>query len=410
VTAADLLLVGGTLIDGSGGAPLHDAAVLMQGGTIAAVGTRRQLAGAVVRETIDVGGASMLPGFIDAHVHLIFSAGPEPLADVAAEDDAQLLVRARANAMAALDAGVTVVRDCGGRGVVVQQLRDEIAAGRSAGPRILSSGMPITSPRGHLHLIGVEARGTEAVREAVRGQVRAGADLIKVVASGGNLTPGTDPRQPQFSEAELRALVDEAHRSGRPVAAHVHSTQAIRSAVAAEVDTLEHCSWLGDGGLDETLLATMAQRQTVISPGTPSTFRQRPQDLASDPARQDFWRDLQEHRFRTTRAMHAAGLPMIFGTDAGAPRTRFADYALASSIYGDGFGLSPMEIIRAATGRAAQALGLGDELGTLEPGKRADVVVVNGDPSVDPTALRRVKLVIQAGRPLDSASALAGAG
>ena len=397
-----LTLRGFTLIDGTGAPPLTDAALAIDdNGLIAAVGRDREISTATLPTAeLNLEGRTLLPGLIDAHVHLVFSAGDDPRSDILAESDDQLFDRAATNAQSLLRAGVTLTRDCGGRGAVTQRLRDAIASGEVVGPRILSSGAPITTPQGHLHFMGLIATGVDGVVEAVRHQVRAGVDFVKVMASGGNMTPGSNPRIAQFSEPELKAMVEEAHHHGRLVAAHVHSTDSIQRAFDAGVDTFEHCSWLTPEGasLDEGLLKQMAKRRAVVSPAVGNTFRTPPEALSPDPSRQAFVREFQKTRFRLGRAMHEAGVPLILGTDAGVRLTRFEDYALAFPIFVERFGLTPMQAIQAATSRAAAAIGVANEVGTIQVGKQADLVVLDGDPLSDLSAFGRIHLVFRRGR------------
>lgn len=396
-----LVLRGDMLIDGTGAPPVRDAAVVVQGGIIVGVGQERTVSvpeGPL--EVMDLRGRTILPGLIDAHVHLVFSAGEDPRLDLLAEDDDQLFDRAVANAQGALCAGFTLLRDCGGRGTVTQQVRDAIASGRVVGPRILSGGVAITTPMGHLHFMGMGVAGVEEVTEAVRGQLARGVDFIKVMASGGNMTPGSDHRLAQYSEEELRALVEQAHDQGKVVAAHVHSAEAIRRAFEAGIDTFEHCSWVGqDGGdgYDGALVKRMARKGVVASPAVGNTYRQTPEELSPDPARQAFYREFRKNRFGVARRMHEAGVRLIFGTDAGTRRTRFQETALSFPIFVEHFGLTPLEAIVAATGQSAEVLGVAGDLGTLQVGKKADLVVVDGDPVVDLSALCRVHMVFRQG-------------
>ncbi|MGQ9556082.1 MAG: amidohydrolase family protein [Anaerolineae bacterium] len=398
------LLRGGTLIDGTGAVPVPNAVVLIENGKIAGLAPpmpapeNSQTTEPV--EVVDLVGFTLLPGFIDAHVHLVFTAGDDPRTDLLSMDDKQLLACATTNAQEALAAGVTFVRDCGGRGIVVQTLRDMISCREVTGPKILASGMPITTPHGHLHFMGAIAAGVEGVIQAVRGQFDAGADFVKVMASGGRMTPGSDPRMAQYSCEELTAITQEAHSRGRLVAAHLHSTEAIRRALKAGVDTFEHCSWLSDEGFayDGALAAEMAERGVVVSPAVGNTYRTAPETLSCAPRERDFIRQFQEHRFRTVHSMRQAGVRVIASTDAGVRRTRFGDYALIFPIFVNRFGFSPMEAILAATSHAAKALGVLEERGTIEVGKEADIVAVEGDPLSDLSAFARVRKVFRHGQ------------
>lgn len=396
-----LLLEGGTLIDGTGAPPLPDSYVVIRDGTILAVGQGKadlpRLDGCT---SLDTRGLVIMPGFIDAHVHLTNSAGDDPVADMLAADDEQLLRRSAANAESALRSGLTTLRDCGGRHGVALVLRNAIAGGQVAGPRIIGCGMPVTTPEGHCYWMGLTAAGVEAVRRAAASQFDAGADFIKVMASGGNATPTTDPSSPQYSVDELHAVVDVAHARGRAVAAHAHSAESVRRAVAAGIDTIEHCSWLapqGDG-YDSALVELMAARGTVVSPAVTYSVRTPVEEAFQDPAQRERRRRMQAIRYRTGRLMHDAGLRFIFGTDAGARRTRFEEWPLAIPVLVERFGFTPMEVVLAGTSESARALGVSDQVGTVVPGKRADLIGLRGDPLSDLTAYRQVALVIHDGK------------
>ena len=320
-------------------------------------------------------------------MHLVFSSSAYALGDVLAENDQQLLLRGVAAARQALGAGITTVRDLGGRGGVTFRLRDAIAAELIAGPRILAAGSPITITGGHCHFLGVEADGEPAVRAAARLQLKSGATCLKIMATGGRMTPGTNPGMAQYSVAELRAAVDEAHRAGVPLAAHALGTPGIRNATAAGVTTIEHCNWLGPNGtvdFDESVAMQMAQQSTGVVPTLVPLKR-------SAPA-------LREQIMDCMRRMATLGVPIVAGTDAGVSLTPFDSLPGELEIYVADMGLSPLQAIQAATGTAARLLGLDGTLGTLAAGRAADLVAVAGDPSVQIEDVRQVRTVIKGGR------------
>jgi imidazolonepropionase-like amidohydrolase len=206
-------------------------------------------------EVLDLGAVTMLPGLIDAHVHLGFDAGPKPVATMMADDDTTLILRMRHAAGRALAAGITTVRDLGDRRYLGGVLREWFRAGVvEPGPEILTAGPPITVTGGHCHFMGGEADGELEVRRAVRSRVKNGADVIKIMATGGHLTPATNPQLPQYTVAELAAAVDEAHRLGRTLTAHAHGPAGIAAAVTAGVDGLEHCKGALSRGKDADIL------------------------------------------------------------------------------------------------------------------------------------------------------------
>ena len=202
-------------------------------------------------------------------MHLVFSAGANPFGDLGVEDDQRLLLRAVAAARQALGAGVTTVRDLGGRGGVTFRVRDAINDGLIPGPRILAAGSPITITGGHCHFLGLEADDEPGVRAAARSQLKMGANGLKIMATGGRMTPGTNVGRAQFSVAEIYAAVDEARRANVPIAAHAIGIDGIRNAAQAGVNTIEHCSWLAATPgveFDEATAALMAQQGTAAEP------------------------------------------------------------------------------------------------------------------------------------------------
>lgn len=338
-------------------------------------------------ELTDLGDLTVLPGLIDCHTHLVFSRGAYPLGDLLAEDDATLLLRGVAAAREALGAGITTVRDLGGRGGVTFRLRDAIARGLIAGPRILAAGSPITITGGHCHFLGLEADGEQGVRLAARRQLKAGANCLKIMATGGRMTPGTNITVPQYGVAELRAAVEEAQRARVSLAAHALGTAGIRNATQAMVTTIEHCNWLGAQGqveFDERVAAQMAEQGTAVVP----TLVPLRRSAAA----------LRAQVIECVRRMRALGVPIVAGTDAGVVLTPFDSLPGELEILVDEVGLAPVQAIAAATGEPARVLGLADTVGTLVPGRMADLVAVDGDPSTRIIDVRAVRYVIQAGR------------
>jgi imidazolonepropionase-like amidohydrolase len=394
-----LVVKAGTLIAGTDAPPVPGATVHIDRGVITAIAGPNDLpAGA---EVLDWSGQTVLPGLIDCHVHLVFSAGANPLRDVLAEDDRALLLRAAQNARQALAAGITTVRDLGGRGGVTLTLRDAIAAGLVPGPRVLAAGAPLTITGGHCHFLGLEADTAEEVRKAARWQLKVGADCLKLMATGGRMTPGTNVRQPQYGVEELRAAVAEARRAEKTIAAHAIGTPGIRNAVAAGVDTIEHCSWVGpQAGLefDERVAAEMPERGVYVDPTLiPVKIAASGDPALLTPAQRENVA-IRTEVLGYHRRMLALGVQFIAGTDAGVARTPFDILPLELQLLVEEIGLTPVEAIHAATGRAAKAIGIGAQVGTIEPGRRADLLVVDGDPSADITVLQRPGVVLQAGR------------
>lgn len=398
------VILAGSLIDGTGRPSGGGAAVVMDGEHIVAVDTAPGWKDTRGNQIVDCTHLTVLPGMIDAHVHLTFNAGPNNLdviRTLLAEDDAARALRGLANAQDALRAGVTTVRDCGGRGLVTLAVRDAIRCGLVTGPRVLASGMPITTTAGHLHYCGLVADTADELRKAVRSMCQAGVDFVKVCATGGMMTEGSNPLQPQYRPDELQAAVDEAHRLGRPVAAHILNAEAIRSCLAAGVDTFEHCLWLAPDGTTQYApdvaaeLAHARRYAGVTASGIVRQLLPKRDDSAEERARK---LAALHDRFVGERAMWAVGVPMMLHTDAGVRFTPFAEFAPALEVAIAGMGIAPLEAIGMVTRIPAEGLGLAAELGTVEAGKRADLVAVAGDPMTNVADLARVQYVWQNGR------------
>lgn len=377
------------VITGDGGA-LSDAAVGLHDGKIIGVMPQQSLSAEQRRLSEDHGGVTITPGFIDAHVHLLFSCDTDHERTrrrfVEATDAALASTGAR-NAMECLLGGVTTIRDLGDTRWVVRELRDAVVDGRLPGPRILTSGAPLTTPTGHLNWCGNIAETSAEVRERVRALLDGGADVIKVMSSGGSMTRESNPFTVQFSESALRDAVELAHAAGRRVAAHSQNAEAIRRCIAAGVDTLEHCLWReSDGqpapaadlvsalrGHTSTVVITLAGIARAMLPGVVG-FTDG--DLLA--ARAASHTGSLSDDFAWAREVRTAGMPVVVASDAGVrftPFRRFTDTIRAAMV---ALHLTPAEAIETATGLAADALGIGGEVGRLAPGLRADLTILDG--------------------------------
>ena len=387
-----MILRGATLIDGTGAPSVRDRAVVVTDRRIASIVADRPPRDGTV---LDLGGLTLLPGLINCHVHLCLSGDADPLRTLSDESYATTVIGAVVRARRTVEAGVTTVRDLGGREYAEIAVRDAVRAGSIPGPRVLCAGRAVCITGGHgWRMLGRQADGPDDLRRAVREQLRAGADVIKLIATGGVMTPGVDPRAAQLTLEELRAGVDEAHRARRRAAAHAMADEGIAWCLDAGIDTIEHGVFLTEGlatrmatqgtALVATLIAPHAIVEGGLAAGIPEFAVTK--SLA-----------LRERHFESFRLALRAGVTIAAGTDAGTPLNPHGSIVpeLALMVAA---GMTPLQAVRAATSVAAQVLGIAAETGSIAPGLVADLIAVEGDPATDIKALDAIRLVVADGR------------
>jgi imidazolonepropionase-like amidohydrolase len=388
------VVVGERVLTGPAGQVVSPGAVLVQDDTILAVGSPEsieRIAGPHV-ERLAFPGATVLPGLIDCHVHLAFNASADVLGALQGVDDAALFQRMGQQAQQMLEQGITTVRDLGDRNYLAVALRDRIAAGELAGPRILTSGAPLTTPGGHCWFLGGEVADQVQVQNLVRQHADAGVDWIKVMVSGGRITPGCQAWESQFSAEQLVAIVEEAHAAGLPVAAHGHAADSIAIAAEAGVDSIEHCTWqvgpdYGTADPRDHILGQIADKQIAICPTISPGWRILESKVAPG---------FQASRTELLQSYEKYHIRVIAGTDAGATaRAPFDGYLRSLEFFAQADIPLP-RILDIATVDAAAALGA--NAGILGHGRAADLLVVDGNPLVDLAALRAIRLVVAQGR------------
>ncbi|MBI2761544.1 MAG: amidohydrolase family protein, partial [Chloroflexi bacterium] len=290
-------------------------------------------------------------------------------------------------------------------------IREAVRREVIAGPKVLVSGAPITTTGGHFYFMGLEADTVEAVIEAFRSQVKAGADHVKMMVSGGGFTPGTNIRRSQYRPEHVQAAVSEARRLHRQLIAHCHATEAIAYAAEAGVDNIVHCSWQTEEGLqvDERALDAIIDKGIYIDPTIAVGFRPLEQALATEQPLSPRTRarlDDRNERLAVFRRMWERGARFITGTDSGMDNTPFTDWALTPERMVVDLGLTPMQALQTGTKVAAEALGKQATIGTLAEGRPADITVVRGDPLTDIRALYNVDAVLLGGRVVKRGGAL----
>lgn len=371
----------GAIVDGSGSGPTLGQVIVVRDGWIEAI-----VGDDGAEPTIDFSEFTVVPGLVDAHLHLAFSTEPGWRFDDDNED--AIYTRACQQAAVLLASGVTSAADCGGPAQVMVRLRDEIESGRLPGPRLRVSGPFLTVAGAHgADSGGLVVAGAEDAVGSVAALAAAQVDFVKVMGTGGG---GDGAADILFSEDELGAVVAEARRHGLRVAVHCHGVEGIRIALSAGADRIEHCTFF-DGHscqFDPELARALASAGILVCPTNAIDFRRLEAGGSSAPREMlnSVWRDLLD-----------CGVTFAGGSDAGVFDMLFDDYALVPELMVTELGMSPIDALVSCTQRAAAAIGLASETGTLEPGRRADLIAVDGDPSVDVTALGRVNAVVRAG-------------
>lgn len=395
----------GWLIDGTGTEPQRDVAVMIEDGIITRVDPARETPrGATI---LDLGDYTVMPGLINAHTHTILPGDGTPFAEWMALPDELLLLQAHANALTALHSGVTTIRDCGGKGTLMFRLRDAIRAGIVPGPRFVLSGRALTITGGHCRYFGGEADGVEGMRLAARQMLKEGADFIKIMASGGG-TVGTYSQFPSYEVEEMRAAIAEAHKIGKRASCHCIATESITRALDAGADHIEHCSFMAPDTTwqyDDDVAARVAQCGVFVTAtlqvGLDSmvVMRERYARGIATPEEARIV-TLTPHRddnsIANIRHLHDLGVPIVAGNDAGWRYTGFGDFYKELQLLARA-GMTPLEAIHAATGRAAEACQLDGVVGTIATGCAADLLAVHGDPTTDLGLLQDPAMVIQAG-------------
>jgi imidazolonepropionase-like amidohydrolase len=390
----------GKLVDVAKGAVLTDQTILIEGERITAVGPTASVAVPANAHLIDLSGSTVLPGLIDAHAHLTSDPNLHGYQSLGVSDIRAALYGAR-SARVTLEAGFTTVRNVGAGGFGDVALRDAINEGELAGPRMRVAGYAIGIMGGHCdnNLLPQDYHYTERgvadgpweARAKVREMAKYGADVIKICASGGVLSKGDEPGAQQYTLEEMKAIVEEAHKLGRRVAAHAHGASSIRDAILAGVDSVEHASLIDDEGIKLArekgtwLVMDIYNDDFILQEGAKAGML--PESLAKEKALGQLQRDNFRKAFK-------GGAKMAFGTDAGV--YPHGDNARQFA-YMVKYGMTPMQAVQAATINAADLLGWKDRIGSISPGKYADIIAVKGDPMADPAELTRVRFVMKGG-------------
>jgi imidazolonepropionase-like amidohydrolase len=401
----DLVVDCARLLDGTDADPIDDARLVAEDGRVSAVGPREDVAAPDGAEHHEYPEETVIPGMIDAHLHLMGARSMDPM-DWVTESSELGAARATADLRDLLAAGFTTVRDVGSPTGIA--LSTAVESGAIPGPRVRSSGRSISQTGGHgdAHYLPYEwvgdsergiatlADGPAECRKTARKRIREGADLVKVMTTGGVLSEKDAPDQSQFTDAEVQAMTEEAHRVGIPVASHAQGAPGIETALRNGVDTIEHGFYLDEECIDlfhetdATFVPTLAIMYRLVTEGADHGVPEYGLEKA---------RRASEAHFEAVERAYEAGVPIALGTDFVGPELLpHGDNALEAELLVEECGIDERDAVRAATGVAARTVA-DDDLGTLEPGNHADLVVLGSDPTGDVSALRDVRRVFKGG-------------
>lgn len=383
-----ILLKNGNLIDGIADGVEENVHVFINEDSITEV-TKKLPNSTEEYEVIDCTGQYILPGLIDCHVHLVWDGSANPQAIIEHEPDESIILDAYSHAMDTLRLGITTVRDLGAPRGTVMNLRNKINANKLPGPTIICSGPPIVMTGGHVHYLGYESDGDSEVRKNTRRVLKEGADLVKVMATGGIYTEGEEPGSVQLNLDELSAAKEEALKKNKKVSAHADGIEGIMNCLEVGIDTIEHGIYADRNALEimknqgTYLVPTMkVMRQLTSSPDIP--------DWALEKAQQ-----VIEPHFEMLKQAVDIGVKIATGTDCGGPMTP-PHYYFDEMLIMEEAGLSPMDVIKASTSIAADCIDA-NHLGAIENGRKADLIIVGENPLENLEILKEDKLIIKHG-------------
>lgn len=389
------------LIDGKNKELQEDVYMYIEDGIIVKIGPQGDIPHLNLpqkpTEILDYRHKYITPGMIDTHVHMTFSAEADTMGALTNKSIPALTLEGVRNLEATLKGGVTVIRDLGAPKYVDVELRDAQAKGLLRGPKSLVSGRFITMTGGHGWQIGRECDGVAEVTKGTREQLKYGVDVLKIMATGGVLTPGVDPNASQLSETEIKAAVTEAHKAGKKTATHAQGIYGIKNAVLAGIDSVEHGVFLDDQAAD-----MMAERGTYLVPTFSAVYNiiKYGEDHGIPKFAVDKAKAIKEVHFESFQRALRKGINIAMGTDAGTPFNHHGANLFELKLMVD-MGMTPLEAIQASSSQSAKLLGIEDAYGTLEVGKKADFLIVKNNPLSDIQNLLAFEEVYQEGRKIN---------
>lgn len=364
------------LINGTGETPIENAYFLVEDTKILKVGKVEELNSLEGVEEVDLSGKTVIPGLINSHVHITMEPVGDPVSIMAKESEAKTTLRGAANLKKHLLSGTTFFRDLGAPNGIDFDLRDAVNEGLIEGPQFITSGKCLTMTGGHGWFIGREADGKDELRKAAREQLKAGADLLKIMATGGVMTKGVEPGSPQLSMEEMEAAIIEAHKAGKKTATHAQGTQGIKNAILAGIDSVEHGIFL-----DDEVIQLMVDRGVYLVPTlvAPYFIVKNGVEAGIPKFAVDKSNYVMKYHWESFRKAYKAGVKIAMGTDAGTPFNLHDGVPHELRLMVE-CGMSPMDAIVASTKSSADLLGILMDYGTLEEGKYADFLVLNDNP------------------------------
>ncbi|CCQ97562.1 Amidohydrolase [[Clostridium] ultunense Esp] len=388
------LYKGFTLIDGNGESPVERAWFLVEDKKVLKIGQGNEHPDLDNAQVVDLSGKTVMPGLINCHVHITMDPVADPFSLISKETDAETTLRGVANLKKHLKAGTTYFRDVGAPNGIDLALRNGVKEGLVEGPEFLVACQCLTMTGGHGWPMGREADGPDELRKAAREQLKKGADVVKIMATGGVMTPGVEPGSPQLSKEEMETAIYEAHKAGKKTATHAQGTEGIKNAVLAGIDSVEHGIFLDDEVIELMvkrgvyLVPTLVAPYFIVKNGTESGIP----EFAVKKAKM-----VMESHMDSFRKAHEAGVKIAMGTDAGTPFNFHdkAPYELKLMVEG---GMTPMEAVVASTKTASELLGIDKDYGTLEEDKFADFIVLDENPLDNLDTLFNINKVYKLGK------------
>ncbi|OWZ82711.1 amidohydrolase [Natranaerobius trueperi] len=382
------------MIDGTGKSEEHGVVIVIENGKIVEVGT--QVSIPKEAKVKDMSGKTVIPGIIDSHVHLTFKPCADPFSTLLNESDSRTVLKSSEHASKTLRSGVTTVRDLGGKNYVDLDLRDAINVNEAIGPTMLAAGKPIVMTGGHGWPIAEEVDSPDEARKAARNQLKKGVDIVKIMATGGVMTEGVEPGSPQLSTDEMAPAIEEAHKAGKTTASHAQGTTGIKNAINAGIDSIEHGIYL-----DEEAITMMKDNGIYFVPTLSAPYwisKKGKEANIPEHAVKKSDASLKAHRESFKMALEA-GVKIAMGTDAGTP-FNYHGYNFYELVLMVENGMSPLEAIKAGTQRSAELLNISDQVGTITPGKDADLIVLDDNPLDDIYNLEKIYQVFKKGDPV----------